>query len=341
MSLHLKVKFKDTVRRLSCKEDESFENLSLILCKHFGVNPKAVILKYTDDEEDEVCLSSDLELAEARRLQPQVLRLQMYKVTSIYDDEPFQEPVVGQESSEEKTSSALAPLVTSNLASQPEEISSSDDDEEAAEEPQEVHQTPTPAPKTSPKSSPATRKPKKKPRKPKAFDSQFVRDVTMKDGSEVTKLCKFTKVWRIKNVGTQAWPSGCRLVQVDPIAGLIGTSAGVSVSSLAPGNEVDVEVVLVAPKQPGRYMAYFRLQSPDDAFFGQRLWVDVCVVEPSVSARPQPSKKEKPTKWDTQLEQLQDMGFKERDVLLFLLDTHKGDMAKVMEHLLSAVPNDS
>merc|ERR1719311_1071491 len=49
-----------------------------------------------------------------------------------------------------------------------------------------------------------------------------------------------------------------------------------------PGEEVDVVVEMVAPKELGRYLGYWRLVGPmGRRKFGQRVWCHVQVVDPN------------------------------------------------------------
>jgi len=55
-------------------------------------------------------------------------------------------------------------------------------------------------------------------------------------------------------------------------------------SAVMPGEEIDVAVEMVAPKELGRYLGYWRLTGPHmRRKFGQRVWCHVQVVDPSAS----------------------------------------------------------
>merc|ERR1712093_553056 len=45
--------------------------------------------------------------------------------------------------------------------------------------------------------------------------------------------------------------------------------------TVAPGQEVDVSVDLVSPPEYGRYVGYWRLVTPENRKFGQRVWVNI------------------------------------------------------------------
>ncbi len=116
--------------------------------------------------------------------------------------------------------------------------------------------------------------------------ARFVCDVTIPDGMQVTPRAKFTKIWKIKNIGDVAWPPGAQLLFVG--GDNLGHEMTVPLSpanGVNPGDEVDVAVEMVAPAELGRYMGYWRLAGPfGRRRFGQRIWVHVHVVDPSQEA---------------------------------------------------------
>jgi next-to-BRCA1 protein 1 len=110
--------------------------------------------------------------------------------------------------------------------------------------------------------------------------ARFVSDVSIPDGMQVTPATKFTKIWRLKNIGECHWPAGTRLLFVggDHLAAEMTVPLG-SPNPIAPGEEVDVAVEMVAPAELGRFMGYWRLAAPTGRpRFGQRIWVHVQVV---------------------------------------------------------------
>jgi next-to-BRCA1 protein 1 len=46
------------------------------------------------------------------------------------------------------------------------------------------------------------------------LDAQFVQDVTMFDETELAPGTEFTKIWRLRNSGSSAWPPQTQLVHV-------------------------------------------------------------------------------------------------------------------------------
>jgi len=80
--ISLKVKLDEDIRRFSVPKGITFAELHSLVSKHFVLAPENVQLKYIDDEEELITLGSDLELQEAKRLQPTVLRLNVYDAKS-------------------------------------------------------------------------------------------------------------------------------------------------------------------------------------------------------------------------------------------------------------------
>ncbi|HLF72905.1 MAG TPA: NBR1-Ig-like domain-containing protein [Anaerolineales bacterium] len=113
--------------------------------------------------------------------------------------------------------------------------------------------------------------------------ASFVNDVTYPDGSVVSRGGTFTKVWRIKNVGTCTWTSSYAIVFVS--GDQLGAPNAVSLpGSVAPGQTVDLSVNLTAPNTDGRYRGYWRLRNPSGVLFGvgaagdSNFYVDVSVT---------------------------------------------------------------
>ena len=111
------------------------------------------------------------------------------------------------------------------------------------------------------------------------FRAEFVRDVTYPDGTYVVPGASFTKTWRLRNVGTQAWDTNTKLVY---IAGDPSNAVTARVPYyVAPGNSVDISVNLTAPYYGGTVSGQWMLQSADGTLFGvgcngqTPIWVSV------------------------------------------------------------------
>jgi hypothetical protein len=96
---------------------------------------------------------------------------------------------------------------------------------------------------------------------------QFVKDVTVPDGSVYLPGENFTKTWRLRNIGTCAWTTDTRVVFVSG-AQMSGPVAAALPGYVAPGQTVDVSVTLTAPSKAGDFVGYWMLRGPDGTYFG-------------------------------------------------------------------------
>lgn len=108
---------------------------------------------------------------------------------------------------------------------------------------------------------------------------RFVKDIVGKEGDSVAPGARFPKVWRVRNDGKLSFPEGCVLVYTN------GDISGdqVSIPPLQPGEECDLSVECTAPQLEGRYTSFWRAVTPEGIRFGQRISIDVMVVQPQES----------------------------------------------------------
>ena len=113
--------------------------------------------------------------------------------------------------------------------------------------------------------------------------AQFVKDVTIPDGTILAPGSRFTKVWRIRNIGACAWGPNYSLV----FAGgdrMQSYNNVLLYQNVYPGQSVDLAVELVAPSTPSHYRGYWMLSNSYGANFGigaradKPFWVDIQVV---------------------------------------------------------------
>lgn len=110
----------------------------------------------------------------------------------------------------------------------------------------------------------------------------FIEDVTISDGARFSQGEEFSKVWRLKNVGTCAWSTEYSLVFVsgDQMSGL---DAHLITEDVPPGREIDLGLSLQAPEKDGSYKGYWILQSNSGEVFGigrsadKPFWVRITV----------------------------------------------------------------
>ncbi len=119
--------------------------------------------------------------------------------------------------------------------------------------------TPTATPTSTPTETPAaTATPIKSPT-PALPKAQFVSDVTVPDGTVMEPGQKFTKTWRVKNVGAVDWGTGSNVV-FESGARMSGVSP-TTVGNVKPGNTLDISVNMVAPTTQGRQTGQWALKA--------------------------------------------------------------------------------
>jgi HJR/Mrr/RecB family endonuclease len=114
--------------------------------------------------------------------------------------------------------------------------------------------------------------------------ASFQADVTIPDDSRIEVGQTFTKTWRIRNTGTCDWGPGYHLTYIngDRMKG----SISVDVPETAPGESVDVSVVLVVPDSEGQYRGHWRLCVNETEFFGDEMYVQIVAYEPASTPVP-------------------------------------------------------
>jgi len=95
----------------------------------------------------------------------------------------------------------------------------------------------------------------------------FVTDVTYPDGSNVGSGVSFSKIWRIKNVGTCTWTTSYSLVYVE--GEKFGAKNSVSMpGNVSPGQNIDIPVEMIAPTESGHYKGFWKIRNAAGALFG-------------------------------------------------------------------------
>ena len=120
--------------------------------------------------------------------------------------------------------------------------------------------------------------------------AKFVADVTVPDGTKMSPGERFTKTWRLKNVGSCPWEAGFGVV-FDSGDRMQAPAFVPLPATVLPGQTVDVSVTLTAPQDPGTYRGNFKLRSADGQVFGlgekgNPFYVEIVVPEPTPVALP-------------------------------------------------------
>jgi hypothetical protein len=112
--------------------------------------------------------------------------------------------------------------------------------------------------------------------------AQFVRDVTIPDGSQIAPGTSFTKTWRLRNAGACTW-TGYTLVFDN--GDQMGGASPQSIGAVPPGQEVDISINLTAPLSSGSYRGYWRIRNASGVLIpvlggtqGRSFFVDIRVA---------------------------------------------------------------
>ena len=117
--------------------------------------------------------------------------------------------------------------------------------------------------------------------------AEFIEDVTIPDGTTLKPGTIFTKIWKVKNIGTCTWTSNYKLVFTfgDRLNGLSPKPLG---QGVPPGGTIDLAVDLVAPKNPNMYQGNWMLEDEQGNQFATGhgredcFWVAIWVDRPKL-----------------------------------------------------------
>ncbi|MCL5428767.1 MAG: NBR1-Ig-like domain-containing protein [Chloroflexi bacterium] len=95
----------------------------------------------------------------------------------------------------------------------------------------------------------------------------FISDVTVKDGTKMSKGEDFTKTWRIKNTGTCTWDEDYTVVFSSGTN--LANKASYDLSEdVSPGETVNISIPMEAPDKNGTYTSNWVIRSDSGATFG-------------------------------------------------------------------------
>lgn len=118
--------------------------------------------------------------------------------------------------------------------------------------------------------------------------AQFLKDVSIPDGTEFEPNETFTKTWKLKNIGSCTW-TGYSLVFDSGDA--MGGPASKPIGTVAYDQEVNLEVDLKAPASDGSYKGYWRIKNSGgvlipvaNGYQGTSFFVEIKVKSPAPTA---------------------------------------------------------
>ena len=114
--------------------------------------------------------------------------------------------------------------------------------------------------------------------------ASFEGDITIPDGTTLASGTTFTKIWRIKNVGSCTWNQDYDLIFVRGDRMNAPQSLPIP-RNVPPGDTIDLTVSMRAPQRNGDYRGFWMLQTPNGDRFGLgpaanlTFWVNISVLE--------------------------------------------------------------
>jgi hypothetical protein len=116
--------------------------------------------------------------------------------------------------------------------------------------------------------------------------ASFVSDVRLIDGEPVKAGTTYTKIWRLKNIGSCTWNREYSIVFVS--GSQMDAPGRVYLDSqVRPGESIDVSVQIKAPSAAGEYIGYWQLRNANGVNFGigenasRAFWIKIEVREPT------------------------------------------------------------
>jgi inhibitor of cysteine peptidase len=112
----------------------------------------------------------------------------------------------------------------------------------------------------------------------------FKADVTIPDDTEISAGEILTKTWQLRNIGSCTWDNRYEVVSVGGESFSLNEMVPIS-ATVAPGEDVNLSVTLIAPTEPGIYRSEWKLRNPDGMLFGigpasnSAFWVQIMVVD--------------------------------------------------------------
>lgn len=335
-ALAVKVKYGDQFRRFNLKSN-SFAEFSQDIRSIFQLDPNLpLVVKYLDDEGDEIIMSSDAELicaidllpASASRCLKVFVQIQQQPLPGSFPTTPVQpmfypQPVPAQpKMSHDAWREAVKQRKMEKLEKKIEKKIEKKFDKLADKQ--------------------------EKAGMVRPMMARLVSHVTVPDGQEFGPDVTFTKTWRLRNDGTQPWSTNFSFLRVSRGEDALNAPLSVPLGQeVAPGWEVDITVTMKTPTQPGAYENFWRLTTPEGRKFGQRVRCKIAVVassEDDSSSNEQKSGKETKQqyfaalrdKYQVQLNVLHQMGFEGYDrKLLKKLDKFQGNLDLVLNFIIT------
>ncbi|MBN1450041.1 MAG: hypothetical protein JW963_03425 [Anaerolineales bacterium] len=116
------------------------------------------------------------------------------------------------------------------------------------------------------------------------YNSAYVSDVTIPDGTILAPGEAFTKTWKFQNSGTCDWDADFVLT-FETGTDMDGEETVID-ETVTAGETTSLSVALVAPETAGSYTGYWRLSTASGDAFGQSVFVLIVVSDDAATVTP-------------------------------------------------------
>ena len=100
---------------------------------------------------------------------------------------------------------------------------------------------------------------------------QFVRDVTVPDGTKIAPNTVTSKTWMLRNTGTCTWDSSYSFTYVK--GDVLGVTSVALDQLVEPNQTCEIEVPFTVPAHAGEFISYWQMQAPSGIKFGATTWM--------------------------------------------------------------------
>jgi hypothetical protein len=104
---------------------------------------------------------------------------------------------------------------------------------------------------------------------------QFLDDLTIPDGTEVSPGEELIKRWLIRNQGSCNWNTSYSLQLISGLS--LGARKIQQLVPARPATDAIVEIVFTAPDNPGRYNTWWQAYDPDGNRFGDPIYMEITI----------------------------------------------------------------
>jgi len=109
-------------------------------------------------------------------------------------------------------------------------------------------------------------------------DLEYIQDLSIPDGTQLSPLKVIEKEWKVKNSGTCNWNDS---YSVRLISGSdLGAETTQALVPARNGTEAIIRIEFTAPTEPGKYTATWQAYGPDGQPFGEWFSIDIAVTSP-------------------------------------------------------------